>query len=163
LAENYTGVFKHPGWPSRSLDEATSRGQLGLPIFTIDDDYGVKAYKYVLFGSNVTAGAALAFTDLYSRTVSTTHTNSLNRPAGVAIAAGTSGQYGVIQCYGYYATIATNGDDDIADDTTLILGGSGTCDSVAAGTASTYRPLAIALAADVDASNTVAGHLVCVF
>lgn len=163
MAENYSGLFLNPGWPSRSLNDATSRGNAGIPIFTVDPDYGLKAYKYVLFGATGVAGEAQAFTDLYHRAVSTTFTSLMNRPAGVAVAAVTAAQYGLVQCHGYYATVKTNGDDDIAADDTVILGASGGVNSVAAGTASTHKRLGIATTADVDAANTVAVFLDCTF
>ncbi len=55
--------------------------------------------------------------------------------------------------------IVTNGDDDITLGMTLILDGTvdGAVDSVVAGTASTYVPFGIAMASDVDLSNTVQG------
>lgn len=163
MAENYSGLFLNPGWPSRSLNDSTSRGNLGVPIFTIDPDYGVKAYKYVLFNATGTAGTAYAFTDLYGREVSSTFTGCLNRPAGVAVATVTSGNYGLVQCYGYYATILTDAGDDFADDDSIILKTAGTTDRIAAGTAPTYKRLGVAVAADVDAADTVAGWLDCVW
>ena len=163
MAEKFTDSLKLFKWaqPLSSVNETSATNEIGARFTSVDDSYGVKVYVYVLAGSNIAANEVVVYTDAYSTTVSTTHTNNLNRPAGVGIGTITSGNYGFIQARGYYATVTTNGDDDIADDVTLICSGSGACDSVAAGTASTYQPLGITVAADVDASNIVAAYLLC--
>ena len=85
-----------------------------------------------------------------------------NKPAGVGIGTITIGYYGWIQSYGDHTAVITNGDDDIADGDNIILSSTeGKVDSVAAGTAPTHTPLGIAVAADVDASNTVATFINC--
>jgi hypothetical protein len=81
----------------------------------------------------------------------------LSMVAGITQSVLTDGYYGWILVSGYYATIKTNADDDIAKGDWLIGAGDNTCNSVAAGTACTYKPFGIAVAADVDASDTVAG------
>lgn len=88
-------------------------------------------------------------------------TGCQNRPAGIAIGAGTISSYCFIQVRGDYATVRTNQDDDIAQGDTIIvdLDEDGQCDSVALGTASTHIPLGIATAADIDANDTVAAYL----
>jgi hypothetical protein len=61
---------------------------------------------------------------------------------------------------GPYATINTDGGDDIAAGDTIINDADKVVNSVAAGNASTYVPLAIATAADVNDDNTVAGYII---
>jgi len=129
---------------------------------------GLKRYKYIQFdnGSGDVAAAAgnIAYyfdgTDFDGITVTSDLSDTVaNLVAGVLQAVLTDQYYGWIQTWGYYATVKTNADDDIAAGVTIIPVGDGTVDSVAAGTASTYRPVGIATAADVDASDTVAVNL----
>lgn len=64
--------------------------------------------------------------------------------------------YMLMQVGGRHSAIVTNGDDDIAAGVQIIASGDGTCDSAALGTALTTKFIGISVAADVDASNTVA-------
>jgi hypothetical protein len=129
---------------------------------------GLKRYQYIQYDSGsapVTAAAGkVAFyldgTDWngYEVTCDISDTKA-NLAAGVMQAAVTDTYYGWIQTRGYYATVATNGDDDIADGDHVWAVGDGTVDSTTAGTAPTYRPVGVAVADDVDASNTVATYI----
>ncbi len=122
-----------------------------------------KTYRYVQAASDTTVanGTALAFVDAYGKQVTSDISDaSQNQPAGAGIGVITPSYYGWIETGGYHSAVLTNGDDDIADGDTVILSSAdGTCDSVAAGTASTHRPLGIAVADDVNAANTVATYL----
>ena len=77
---------------------------------------------------------------------------------GICLAVQTQNSWGWVQRKGPYATIKTSGADDIAVGESLIVHAStdGTCDGVAAGSTTTAS-FGIAVAADVDADNTVAG------
>lgn len=150
-------------------DSATATEQLGTIRWIYDATYGPLAYRYVKTASDTTVanGTALAFTSGYPGGTVTLDISDAkqNYVAGVGIGVISPGQYGWIQCYGYHSAVITNGGDDIAAGDSLILAASaddGMCDSVAAGTAPTYKTLGIAVAADVDAANTVAAFLNCI-
>lgn len=153
-------------WKTKlTANDSTAQEQLGIIREDIDSTGSLKRYVYVQAAADTTVanGTALAFSDTI-RNVATSDISdaSQNQPCGVGIGAITAEYYGWVQCYGYHATVLTNGDDDIADGDTIILSSSdGVVDSVAAGTASTYKPLGVAVAADVDANNTVATFLDC--
>jgi len=70
--------------------------------------------------------------------------------------------YGWVQTHGYHSAIKTNGDDDIAQDDSLIMVATdGVVDSIAkATTTGTLLLVGYAADVDVDASNTVAAYLV---
>lgn len=78
--------------------------------------------------------------------------------AGVALGVMTQNYYGFVLVEGYYPTIKTSGADDIAIGENLFVHGStdGTCDGGAAN-AWTTANFGVAVAADVDADNTVGG------
>src|SRR5262249_28891682 len=79
-----------------------------------------------------------------------------NEIAGVALGTVTAGNYDFIQVRGNHATVLDNGDDDISNGDTIIMGsGDGVVDSTAAGTATTFVRLGVAAADDSDANNTV--------
>jgi hypothetical protein len=142
----------------------TPEEPLGAIRFDLDHATGAcKMYKYVQAASDTTVayGTPLAFSDLYGATVTSDISDaSQNQPAGVGVGAIAASSYGWIQVHGHHDAIITNGDDDIADGDTIILSSAdGQVDSVAAGTASTHKPLAIAVDADVDGSNTVEGFI----
>jgi len=122
-------------------------------------------YRYVEF-DNGTAVAAAAGGLAYWKTPATFVVSSdysdagsdISNVAGIFQSVLTDAYFGWILVSGYYATITTNGDDDISQGDWLI--GSSTdlaCNSVAAGVAPTYRPFGLAMADDVDGDNTVAG------
>lgn len=85
------------------------------------------------------------------------------RPMGICLGVPTQNQYGWFLRKGYYATVVTNGDDDIAAGDAIIYGASdGVVDSVAAATTTVHtRAIGYAPAADVDAANTVGVWVDC--
>lgn len=124
-----------------------------------------KVYRYVQFVDAVTyaAGHVVSWTET-AWTVSNDRSGgsvSTNRVAGVCLGVATQNYYGWIQTKGEYATVLTNGDDDIAAEDGLILatGTDGACDSAA--DPATLLYLGWATAADVDANNTVAAFIDC--
>jgi len=147
-----------------TANDATAQEQVGIIREEIDDTNGLRKFKYVQAAADTTVanGTALCFTDTIGTVASSDLSDGkANFTAGVGIGAITAEYYGWVQCYGYHSAIATNADDDIAKGDTLILGGDGVVDSVAAGTASTYRPIGVAVADDVNAADTVAGFIDC--
>jgi len=125
------------------------------------DSTGLKRYQYVKY-SNGTDNTVLAANEPvgYALTDQTTVLRDLsdtvaNLIAGVALNAISDGYYGWIQTWGA-GSVLMNNDDDAAVGMSIIWGADGTCDTVAAGTASTYRPLGICNVAVVAATN-VAG------
>jgi len=111
------------------------------------DDSNTVAEGTILCRKSATTG--------YANAVMTVASTKRNFVIGVATGSITAGEYAAIQIKGV-ATVNTNGDDDIsAGDTIIMANGNGVCDSVAAGTASTYKPIGIALADDSDDNNTV--------
>lgn len=146
-------------------NSATALDQVGMLRFEIDNTYGMKIYRYVQAAADTTVanGTALAFTtDGYGRVVTSDISDSdKNLPAGVGIGAITASYYGWIQVGGYHAAIKTDGGDDFAIGDSIILHASsdGVADRTATGTAAVSKPLGTAVAADVDANDTVAGFL----
>lgn len=127
-------------------------------------------YQYVKFDNGTAVAAAAggllywlpSYVDTFVVTSDESDASSIDMVAGIATAVYTDTYYVWILKKGYYSAIKTNADDDIAAGDKLI--GSTTdlcCNSVASGTASTYRVFGQAVAADVDASDTVAGIVDC--
>lgn len=156
---------------SQGLTEqsATALEELGVKRSDVDSD-GYKEYKYVQFNNgsgNVASATNMVVYELISGdTGGTVVTNdvsdsAINYIAGVMPLAMTDLYYGWMQVRGYNSAIRTNGDDDIAAGDALIgvAAADGVCNSVAANTAPTNKVLGFAVAADVDADNTVAGKI----
>lgn len=163
MAAKRLGLLKRTSNSILTVDESTASNELGMLEWVIDTDTGLKCYRYVQTGSTVANGTVLVDSSTYQRTVTTTITNARNKPSGVGIGVITSGNYGWIQCYGYHSAVKTNGDDDIAvGDTIIVANSTGVADSVASGTASTFKPIGVAMAADVDAADTVAVFINCI-
>jgi len=129
---------------------------------------GLKRYKYIKFndGSGNVAAAAgnicyyFDGTDFDGYTVTSDVSDTdKNLVAGVLQAVLTDTYYGWIQTWGYYATVKTNGDDDIAAGDAIIGEGDGTVNSTAQDTAPTNRVVGWAVADDVNDNNTVAVNL----
>ena len=123
-----------------------------------------KTYKYVQASLTATAanGIPLSFYGTTGTVAQDLNDNGFNNPAGVVTGTLTNSYYGWIQVGGYHSAVKTNGDDDIADGASIVLGrAKRVVDSVAAGTASSVKLLGIAVAADVDADDTVATLLCC--
>jgi hypothetical protein len=120
-------------------------------------------YRYVQFKDAVTYAAGQSVE--WANTTGTAVTNdrsggsSVGRAAaGVALAVMTADYYGFVLVNGFYATLKTSGADDIAAQETLITHATtdGTCDGV---TSWTLGCFGVALAADDDTANTVAGYV----
>jgi hypothetical protein len=137
-------------------------------VVEVIDSTGTKKYQYIQF-NNGTANLTLAAGNVvyyldstdwdgYEVTSDISDTKA-NLVAGIAQAAITDAYYGWVQTWGYYSAVDTNGDDDIAGGDIVWGVGDGTVDSTTAGTAPTYRPVGVAVAADVDADNTVATYI----
>jgi hypothetical protein len=134
----------------------------------VTTDGQTKIYKYVQADASVVgvaAGDVVAYMDAadwdnYTVTDDISDTKA-NLVAGVAVGTLTASYYGWIQVYGYHATVTTNGDDDIAGGESVIMVGDGTLDSVAAGTAPTYKVLGWATGADDDANDDCPVFITC--
>ncbi len=137
------------------------------PIGTVGglyrDESGSKTYRYVQFKDAVTYAAGQVV--LWANALGTAVTNDCAGgssigiiPAGICVRVMTTAYYGMILVRGIYATIKTSGADDIAIGESLIAHATtdGTCDGVAAGSTTTAS-FGVALTADIDADNTVAG------
>lgn len=129
---------------------------------------GLKRYKYINFESGTAAVAAAAGSlayyldgsDFDAITVTSDVSDTdINHVAGVLQAVLTDEYYGWVQTWGYYATVKTNADDDISAGDAIIGAGDGTCNSTAQDTAPTNKVVGWAVAADVDASDTVATYI----
>lgn len=121
-----------------------------------------KVYQKVQFKSTtsaIAAGTALGWTDPDDFVVSAEADDwNKNLPAGVALGTQTASKYGWIQVAGpHSAILQANATTTVAGDS-LVLGTDGGTTRVAAGTASTYAPLAIATA--TGGATSVAG-IIC--
>jgi hypothetical protein len=142
-----------------SVNDSAARMAVG----TLVEDESGKVYRYVQFKDAVTYAAGQPV--VWAAATPTAVTNDISGGsnvgalvAGIALGVMTQNYYGFVLGKGYYSAVVTNGDDDIAAGDFLILGGSdGTCNS---GTVSA-ADFGYALAADVDASNTVAALIFC--
>jgi hypothetical protein len=125
-----------------------------------------KCYLYVMTAATATSGIVNG-TVLYDATTAGVVTDDVsdakygfNSVRGVSIGTVAVSTYCWIQTWGAHSAVKTNGDDDIAAGATLIGDTTdGVCDSVSAGTASTYKPIGYATADDVDSADTVAAFL----
>lgn len=131
---------------------------------------GNKTYRYVQFKDAVTyvEGHSLEYADTGLTTVTNDRAggSSLGRISAGALPivngnVPTEGQYGWFQTKGP-ATLLTSGADDIAVGEAVFCHATtdGTCDGASASTFSTGN-LGVAVAADVDAANTVLVMLNC--
>ena len=122
-----------------------------------------KRYRYVQFKDAVTyvAGHCVTWADATSLT---TVTNDISGgssigsiPAGVCVGVPAQNGYGWILVRGFHSAVVTSGADDIAVGENVFVHSStdGAVDGTAA-SAVTTTALGIAVAADVDAANTVA-------
>jgi hypothetical protein len=133
------------------------------------DSMGLKRFKYIKYDSGTAPIAAAAGNIAYFfdgtdfngyEVTSDVSETDVNHVAGVLQNVITDEYYGWIQTWGYYATVTTNGDDDIAAGDALIGVGDGTVNSVAQDTAPTNKVIGWAIADDVNADNDVAAYLV---
>lgn len=120
------------------------------------------AMRYVLFKDAVTyaAGQVVSPGTTFGWVTNDVSGGSslVLRCAGVVVGVAETGKYGWVLTEGYWPTVKTNGDDDIAaGDTIIMVATDGVVDSVAAATTTgTLLYVGTAQAADVDADNTVA-------
>ena len=131
---------------------------------------GGKAYRYFQYDNGsgnvacVAGDPVLSLAPATNKWIGTCDVSDSNRNfvLGVALAPIADLSYGWIQTGGYYATVNTNGDDDIAKGDVVIASSTDKkCDSVAtyASGSTIFKALGYAAAADVDADNTVAVDL----
>lgn len=147
----------------------TSATALHTPgeVIEIVGSEGLKRYQYVQYDdgtANVTlaAGNPVGYKVTDHRVVYADLTDTAaNLVAGVALGACTTAYYMWIQTWGYNSAVDMNTDDDAAVGQSVIWSDDQVCDTVAAGTASTYRPLGICEVAVVAASNTAGVYLTC--
>ena len=149
-----------------SANDSTAKETVGIIRWEYDDTYGLRAYRYMqaASGTTVANGTALCYTDGYKKVCSSDISDAdENQVAGVGIGAITASYYGWVQVYGYHSAVLTDGGDDIADGDWVILHAStdGVCDRTASGTAAVSVPIGVAVAADVDAADTVATFINC--
>ena len=127
---------------------------------------GLKRFQYVQFDGGAApvtavAGATACWTSATwkgTRVTTDLSDTKANLAAGVLLAVVTDEYYCWVQTRGYNSSLLTNGDNDAASGDQLWVVGDGTLDSTAAGTAPTYRPVAVA-AAD-DAASRVAAFII---
>lgn len=151
-----------------TANDSTQMEELGVIREEYDTTYGLRRFVYVQAAADTTvaAGTACGYSDRKKATVSSDVANwdfLANQVAGVGIGAITAEYYGWLQCYGYHGGVNTDGGDDITDGMLLILDPStdGTVDSLALGTAATYKPVGVAVADDIDGDNKVSAFLDC--
>lgn len=141
----------------------------GIPLGTAADyrhaTYGDWKLRWVFFKDAVTyaAGQVLSPGTTYGWVTNDVSGGSslVLRFAGVALMVYATATYGWILTKGYYPTVLTNGDDDIAaGDELIMVATDGVCDSVTSGTTTgSQLYIGTANAADVDSANTVAANV----
>ncbi len=163
MATTFT-VLPTPTFVYESDDTVTSTYDYAIvPIGTFRTESNGARYRFIRFSDGTansagTAGQLVYYTSITSFDGVVTNDvsdSSLNRVAGVLTAGMTDGKIGWIQIGGF-ATVNTNGDDDIAAGDAIIGSSTdGACNSVAANTAPTNKVVGFAVTTDVDANNTV--------
>lgn len=151
-----------------TANDSAAREELGIVRQTYDTTNGYREFKYIQFDNGTGNLTSVANQVVYSvvasfagaKVTNDVSDSGINFIAGITPVALTDTYYGWMQIRGQ-ATVNTNGDDDIAAGDALIgtSAADGVCNSVAANTAPTNKVLGWALAADVDAANTVLANL----
>lgn len=147
---------------------STQGAQSGYSLGLYREEDG-RGYRYVQFDNGAGNVAAVVGNlcyqsttgaDLYKVTMDVSDSDR-NAVMGVFVSIIPDLGYGWIQTKGYFATVKTNADDDIAAWDAIIASaaGDGTCDSTAQDTAPICKVVGWAVAADVDAADTVAVNL----
>lgn len=144
-----------------SCNDATQQRALGQ--LAVDESTGY-VYRYVQFLDAVTYAAGQSVTwAIATNSMKVTNDRAGGSsvavvPAGICLRVMTQNYYGYVLVRGVYTTLKTSGADDIVAGESLICHATtdGTCDGVAAGSTTTAS-FGFALAADVDADDTVAG------
>ena len=151
-----------------SLTAANDATPTHTPGTVYQDITAGVTYQYVRFDNgsgNITAVAGhcvYTFTQasyVVTNDVSDSVTAGANSVCGVIQLVVTDQYYTWMIVKGPYATVKTNGDDDISQNDCIFGVGDGTVNSDAAGTAPKYKVLGWATAADVDANDTVAATI----
>ena len=162
-------MFPQQVWKTAlTANDSSAKEQVGILRVEYDSTYGVRGYRDMQAAADTTVanGTVLTYSDTYKFTATSDISDAgINQVAGVGTGAITAEYYGWVQCFGYHATVLTDAGDDIADGDSVIVHAStnGVADTTASGTASVSKPLGIAVAADVDADDTVATQLDCMF
>ena len=155
-----TQTFSSTFVPSSGSGTAVAKG-------TYREEDG-KGYRFVLFNNGAGNVAAVSGNLAYIRSASDpwdvtmdVSDSDRNLVCGVFLSVPADLGYCWIQTKGYHATVKTNADDDIAKGDAIIASaaGDGTADSTAQDTAPICRVVGWAMAADVDADDTVATFL----
>jgi hypothetical protein len=138
---------------------STQGGLYAVGQYREENGKGYRYFKYDDGTANLTCTIGKLLYQVGSTDWTCTHDVSdtdRNLVAGVAAGVVADGGYGWMQVFGQ-CTVTTNGDDDIAKADAVIASaaGDGTADSTAQDTAPTNKIVGWALAADVDASDTV--------
>lgn len=126
-----------------------------------------KGYRFVAFDNGTGNVAAVSGDICYSFSATSPYTVTMdltdavgdtNGVMGVFLSVIPDGGYGWIQTHGYHATVKTDAGDDFAEGDAAIAHAStdGVVDRTAEGTAPVSKVVGWALAADVDADDTVA-------
>lgn len=155
------GVWIGAGFTSEDSSTAFLPGQLGQVVIQ-----GDKAYQYVQFDSTVVTYAngvpVLWLGDPSTFVVTGDYdaaTTNRNKPAGVCLKANTVSNYGWIQVSGPHSAIYTKTSEAAANGDALIYDAADVqCIHIAAGTAPTYVPVAIATA--TQSANSTAGIVI---
>jgi alpha-acetolactate decarboxylase len=147
-----------------TANDSAAKDEVGMLRHVIDATNVLRVFKYVQTASDTTVanGTALSYVDVYGGQVTSDISDSKqNFAAGVGIGAITASYYGWIQVRGYHSAVATDAGDDIVKGDAVILHATldGVVDRMAAGTASTHKPLGFAVADDIDAADTVAVYI----
>lgn len=142
-------------------NDATQQRTLGQ---LVTDESTGWVYRYVQFLDAVTYAAGQSVTwAIATNSMKVTNDRAGGSsvavvPAGICLRVMTQNYFGFVLVRGVYTLLKTSGADDIAAGESLICHATtdGTCDGVAAN-ATTTASFGFALAADVDADDTVSG------
>jgi len=151
-----------------TVNDSTAKAEPGSLWVYQHPTYGTWVLRYAQAKDAVTyaAGQSCTIANVYGTAVTNDRSGGSSIGAifgGVALLAVTQNYYSFFLVDGYYPTLVTSGADDIAIGESLIVHAStdGACDGVAAGSTTTAS-FGVAVAADVDADNTVAGLVRCI-
>lgn len=147
-------------------NSSTAKDNVGAHRWEWDSTNGLRGFIYTQAAADTTVanGTALAYSDTIKAVATSDISDAgINQALGVGIGVITASYYGYVQIYGYHSAIETDTGDDIADGDWLILHAStdGVVDRTASGTANVSKPIGVAVAADIDADDTVAGFISC--
>ena len=154
-----------------TVNDSTPRMAVGTEVRALVGSRYVTC-RYVQLTAASVAGAAGAVTSKVAADGSTVTCDLTSGDGitgtpcgGILLCTVTAGNYCFALVRGYYATVTTNGDDDIAAGDILIVGAADkACDSVSNAAAAFnkdafVKAFGVAAAADVDADNTVAANI----